>query len=292
MAKQANDERGERLYLIGEVAQLGGISQRTLRHYDDLGLIEPDRIGENKYRYYSLETILRIPVINYLKMAGFSLEEISEIFQSGDFGDIKSRLRNRSDEYGRELRRISECRAAIEDWITLIDEANYVLSVRPIEVSLKYLPPAEYLSMPYRFWGNFADAVINLKFTSFVEEHDNVITGPVILHRLSLEPLARDGEGGATSVEGNHEADVLVLQRALRPIDPSNRFDRAGGMFLSTYHTGSFDTLEEAYRRLFAYARERGYRPAGTSYERYVTDYWTTYNSDLFVAEILLPVER
>ena len=46
-------ERDDRcdLYQIGEVSKMGGLSQRTLRHYDELGLMEPDVVGDNGYRY-------------------------------------------------------------------------------------------------------------------------------------------------------------------------------------------------------------------------------------------------
>ena len=54
-------ERARRcgLYQIGEVSKIGGISQRTLRHYDKLGLMQPDLVGDNGYRYYSLQTMLK-----------------------------------------------------------------------------------------------------------------------------------------------------------------------------------------------------------------------------------------
>ena len=47
------NERARRcgLYQIGEVSKIGGISQRTLRHYDELGLMRPDLVGDNGYRY-------------------------------------------------------------------------------------------------------------------------------------------------------------------------------------------------------------------------------------------------
>ena len=40
------------------------------------------------------------------------------------------------------------------------------------------------------------------------------------------------------------------------------------------------------------YALANGFKPVDGVFERFVTDYWTTYDQDLFVAEVLLPVER
>lgn len=270
---------------IGEASQLCGITSRTLRHYDKLNLLQPDCIGDNKYRYYSLETILRIPIINYLKMMGFSLDEVSELFETQSFGKIKEMLGAHADACTREMTRLEECRHTIRDWMGLIDEANFVLSVKPRDVSLMYFSGQEFLAMPYHFWGNYADAIINLDFTSFVEEHDNVITGPVILYHSSFDACC----------EPDHtqkHSEVTVVQHALRPIAEENRMTLKSGMYLSTYHTGPFENIGEAHRRVRDYALANGFKPADGVFERFVADYWTTYDQDLFVAEVLLPVER
>lgn len=275
----------EDLYSIGEVSKLGGISQRALRHYDELGLIEPDRVASNGYRYYSRATMLKIPVINYLKRIGLTLKEISTIFASNDFEAIKKSFHKRLGELDDETTRIIEARTFIDDWDRLIDEANYVLRTCSDEISLKFLPAESFLSMPYDFWGNYADVTINLDFTAFVEEHNNAITGPVILRHES----AHECHGHYTQESPCH---LRVMQKALRPVSDEHRFDRPGGMYLSTYYTGLFEQMEHAYERLFSYAAEHEHTLCGCSYERFVTDYWTTYDPNLFVVEILIPVER
>ena len=183
------------------------------------------------------------------------------------------------------MTRLEECRHTIRDWMGLIDEANFVLSVKPKDVSLKYFSGQEFLAMPYHFWGNHADAIINLDFTSFVEEHDNVITGPVILHHSSFDACCEPDHA-------QKHSEVTVVQHALRPIAEENRMTVKSGMYLSTYHTGPFENIGEAHRRVRDYALANGFKPADGVFERFVTDYWTTYNQDLFVAEVLLPVER
>lgn len=66
----------KKLYTIGNVAKKAMISTRTLRYYEKLGLIEPDFVGDNSYRYYEEDTILKLTIIKYFKLIGFSLEEI------------------------------------------------------------------------------------------------------------------------------------------------------------------------------------------------------------------------
>lgn len=289
------------LYLIGEVSRLGGISQRALRHYDSLKLIEPDYIGDNNYRYYSLMTILRIPVINYLKKMGFSLEDISQIFESDDYKSIRSKFKEYSDECEQQISELTERREIIHDWSDLIEEASIIKAAGDQTPTVKFLPAQSFLCMPYEFWGNYADATVNLEFTAFVDSVNNVISGPVMMRQpdwhACLEPFAADkNEGIAAQPSSKHTApaprEVLVLQKALRPIDPEHGFVRDAGMFLSLYHTGSFETLYQSYQKLADFASAHSLVPQGPAYERFVTDYWTSYDADLFVTEILLPLEQ
>lgn len=64
---------------IGEVTRLTGLTRRTLRHYDDLGLLVPSGRSYSDYRLYSQEDMARPLAIQHLKSLGLSLEEIGEI---------------------------------------------------------------------------------------------------------------------------------------------------------------------------------------------------------------------
>ena len=65
------------MYKIGEAANILNTSVRTLRYYDEIGLIKPKEIDLfTGYRYYSKDQINDFQIIKLLKEAGFSLEEI------------------------------------------------------------------------------------------------------------------------------------------------------------------------------------------------------------------------
>ncbi len=67
-------------YSIGEVSKICNISRKALRYYDEIGLVSPDKICENNYRYYSRQNMLLVPVIRYYKQMGFKLEEMRWLF--------------------------------------------------------------------------------------------------------------------------------------------------------------------------------------------------------------------
>lgn len=71
-----------RLYRIGELSLLAGISPRTIDYYTGLGLLAPAKRSSGNYRLYDDETLSRIRRIELLKAQKYSLEEIREQFAS------------------------------------------------------------------------------------------------------------------------------------------------------------------------------------------------------------------
>ena len=80
--RQAPAGPGPRLYRIGELARLAGVSPRTIDYYTGLGLIKPVKRSKGNYRLYDDETLHRIRRIEQLKAQKFSLEEIREHFRN------------------------------------------------------------------------------------------------------------------------------------------------------------------------------------------------------------------
>jgi DNA-binding transcriptional MerR regulator len=64
---------------IGELADRTGLSLRTIRHYDDVGLLPATARTEGGFRVYSEDDFERLTVIKQMKPLGFSLEEMAEI---------------------------------------------------------------------------------------------------------------------------------------------------------------------------------------------------------------------
>lgn len=64
---------------IQQVARLSGVTARTLRYYDQIGLLRPARIGANGYRYYEGEQLLRLQQILLLRELDMDLESIAGV---------------------------------------------------------------------------------------------------------------------------------------------------------------------------------------------------------------------
>ena len=72
-------------YSVKQMAELSGITVRTLHHYDEIGLLKPAIRTEKKYRYYDENCLLRLQQILFYRELDFSLDETREILDDPDF---------------------------------------------------------------------------------------------------------------------------------------------------------------------------------------------------------------
>ena len=68
---------------IAQVARMSKVTSRTLRHYDEIGLLPPAWVGANGYRYYEQEQLLKLQQILVMRELGLGLEAIKQIVRQG-----------------------------------------------------------------------------------------------------------------------------------------------------------------------------------------------------------------
>ena len=77
-------------YKVNELAKLSGVSSRTLRYYDQIGLLTPERLDTNGYRIYGKMQVERLQQILLYRELGISLEKMSLILNSKEYNVAKS----------------------------------------------------------------------------------------------------------------------------------------------------------------------------------------------------------
>lgn len=88
---------GKEKFKIGELAEITGITKRTIDYYTTLGLLKAERSASN-YRYYSFEAIDRLRLIEEKKSSGMSLEDIKhelvkESIEEVDIQEIRLQMK-------------------------------------------------------------------------------------------------------------------------------------------------------------------------------------------------------
>lgn len=101
-------------YKIGEFAGLTGLSVRTLRHYDRIGLFKPAIIKESHYRIYTPEDFFRLEQILALKLLGFSLTEIRQIIENDYEKEFAGILQKQKEVITERIGQLGEVLKAIE----------------------------------------------------------------------------------------------------------------------------------------------------------------------------------
>ncbi|PPK92317.1 DNA-binding transcriptional MerR regulator [Kineococcus xinjiangensis] len=107
---------------ITEVARLTGVTSRTLRHYDAIGLLAPARVGANGYRYYEEAQLLRLQQILLLRELGMGLEAIGEIL-TGQRDRLEA-LRGHREWLQAEQQRLARLADTVARTITHLQEGT------------------------------------------------------------------------------------------------------------------------------------------------------------------------
>ena len=268
-------------YSIGEVSKICNVSTKALRHYDKIGLISSERASSNNYRYYSNESLLAVPVIKYYKQMGFRLDEMREFIDGNVYHALRRSFSAKIEELQRTQEETRRKHASVKDWYDLILEAETVIDNDIREVSVKYVETADYLFQDQLFTNDIKASIINIEFTNYVESVNNEITGPVMINFSSI----------GDRMEGKTQK-VKIMQKTLIECREHEKMRFGGQVMISCYHIGPHETITGTYEKIRDWARKHRYVLGERSYERYVTDYWTTRQNDLFVTEVMMNASR
>ena len=118
----------ERMYTVKDLARLTGLTPRTLRYYDSIGLLCPRRGKDNDYRLYGPGEVDRLQQILLYRDMGLPLEEIKNLLDAPGFDreyalrEHLDRLRERRREVDALIRAVQNTLSAIEGGTTMNDQ--------------------------------------------------------------------------------------------------------------------------------------------------------------------------
>lgn len=116
------------MHTVRQVADLAGVTPRTLHHYDTIGLLKPSLVGGNGYRYYGDEALLRLQQILLYRELGFDLEAIKRLMAQKDFSVVKAleahkaALKKRIERLQRLVETVDKTIASQQGGTTMSDE--------------------------------------------------------------------------------------------------------------------------------------------------------------------------
>ncbi|WHY73709.1 MerR family transcriptional regulator [Fictibacillus enclensis] len=118
-------------YTVQKLGQLAGVSTRTLRYYDEIGLLKPARINSSGYRIYGQQEVNRLQQILFYRELGLHLEKIRDIMNDPDFDSTKAlkdhheNLLNKKEQLDLLIANVEKSIAAHERGITMTDQEKF-----------------------------------------------------------------------------------------------------------------------------------------------------------------------
>lgn len=269
---------------IGEFSNICKVSTKTLRYYAEIGLILPAEINpENGYRYYSIEQLETMLLINRLKSYHFSLDEIKKIIELDETQDEefylilnqkKNELNQQLHSYERTLNQLNQDLSYIQQGkkvMSYLDDIDVKLTeVRPMSIlyTRKLVQQHEYPQEYEQSYGYLFKRIANEKLTT--------IAPPMVLfHSSEFSPFGLDTEFAIAIKE------KVSGTRQFHP-----------GLCLKTVLRGSYSQLSSVYTKQREWAEKEGYECSDAVFEVYISDPSDVDCENDLITEIYYPVKK
>lgn len=269
---------------IGEFSRICKVSTKTLRYYDEIGLLKPSKINqENGYRYYSIEQLETMLFINRLKQYNFSLEEIKATITSEEMKCEKLclELYKKKIEFEKQIQIYAQITERLNEDITVLKQGKSIMSyLSKIDVQLVEIPVMYLVSIRKMVYKLEMVEQYTYCFNSIlrkIQRDKLMVNAPpmVLYHSDEFTPLGLDTE---------FAIPVEQYATGTRDFQP--------GLCLKTILHGSYDNLPSIYTKQCEWAEQNGYENNGALYEVYITNPYEVLKEDELITEIYYPVKK
>jgi len=270
------------MFKIGDFSRLSQVPVKTLRYYDEIGLLKPAEVDRfTSYRYYSGDQLPRLNRILALKDLGLSLAQVGELLD-GDLPaeQIRGMLRLKRAEAHQKVED-EQTRLARVEWRLRQIEQEGVMSTQ--EVVLKKVAAMTVASLrdiipTYTEIGQLYGEL----FAYLGRQRISPVGPPfAIYHEEEYRERDVDAEAAVPIAKSMPSAERVKV-RELPAVEE----------MACTVHEGSYDGLSDAYGRLIGWIEANGYRIVAPNREIYVKGPGADHEPSDYVTELQFPVEK
>jgi DNA-binding transcriptional MerR regulator len=270
---------------IGDFAKLSQVTVRTLRYYEEVGLLKPVQVDRyTGYRYYQIEQLPRLNRILALKDLGFALDQIAQLLTTDlPAAQLRGMLRLKQAELQQQVQEAQERLARIEARLNQIEQEDTIpdydvvlkrVDAQRVALVRDIIPTQEQINQTFNRLFDEVQTAIQRNQAGF--------TGPAIALWYDSGMQPHDMHvAAAIGTSGTLAADDRVHIEELPAVEH----------MASVVHHGPFATLSQAYGALFGWIEANGYQITGPSREVYL-QYERDGDQNQYVTELQAPVAR
>lgn len=268
-------------FTIGEMAKLHNLPIKTLRYYDEIGLLIPIHVGENSYRYYSSEQFEQLDTIIYLKRLGLPLEKIKSHLQYRNVEEFLELLRKQQRATERSIQELGLIRKRFDKKKLAIEEALGVTDIGG--VSTKYIPERKIIRMDEMISNDLELELAVKKLLGKVAWTSALFIGNVGV-TISQAQLENRMFGSYNS--------VFILVEDEEFVAVQHETQLVGGEYACIFYRGCHDQSPYYYQLLIDYIADQGLTLGGEANERTIIDGFITSDTAFHLTEIQVPIIR
>ncbi len=265
-------------FTTGEFARLCNVKKQTLFHYDDIGILSPELVGENGYRYYSYNQLDVFNTISMLKEMDMPLADIKRYLDHRSPLDFIGLLKEQRLEVDEKIKELQWLKRFIDTKLHLTEEG---LSVPINEIFL------ETRSQEHLIITEYVGADKEKDIAAAVTEHLNYC------HSLDIY--------SAYSIGGMIPVECIVPGQSYNYSHFYTRINHAhpevhavvthpAGRFAVCCDNKGYGNVETICARLLQYAEEQGYQHGTHLYEDLLLDEMSVKGYDNYTVKLSLPL--
>ena len=265
---------------IGDFSRLSQVSIKTLRYYDEVGLLKPAQIDQSSgYRYYSVAQLGQVHRILALRDLGFSLDQISHLLEAGPSSEeLRGMLCLRRAEQQQRLSQEQERLERVEALLQLIDQENVMNTDAVILKDTENLTIASIRKIVPAY-----NQIGMLFGEIFQQIPGTAARGPCLAIWHDNEYKEQDVDGEAcVPIDEKYQVPPPVQSTKLAPIKVA-----------SVIHHGAYNTLNQSYQIVLKWVATNGFQVSGPIREVYLHfDQPVRQDDESYVTEIQVPVAK
>lgn len=261
-------------YRIGMFAQMNHVTVKTLRFYEEQGLLLPAKIDESSgYRYYTMRQMEKLHQILGLKEAGFTLEDIKQLYL---VEDKRSYLVKKKNDILTQIARLTTQLARLEKMIDKTDEKLEEI------VRVKIVPEV-------------ICAIMHTQIASYDGLFDAMPRMGALMEEAGCECAIPEYCFTLYEEAGYKESDILVTTCQSVTQKKEDYKELEFHIFpqtkvVSIYHKGSYGEFSRTYQKILNYIEENGLTINGEIRECYIDGIWNKDSEDDWLSEIQIPI--
>jgi len=270
----------EKYLSIGEFASLCGVKKNTIFHYDEIGILKPEFIAENGYRYYTPNQVMIFEIIMTLKSAGMSLKEILKYSSRQNSKEFLDLLKEKRYELMEARKRLANMQEFVENTIEIIETSLYV------DLGEVYLEHCreEYL------------VIIEAPPVDDMNDESYWIRIKELTDFFRAKKLGNVFPIGEIILKENFERSIFrsdyYCSKPIRKMKGPNIVQKPEGRYAVLYQRGSYKTLADAYRKMKEYLDKNNLKIKGNVYEQDQLYLFSQSNPNDYLMKVSVMVEE